>query len=222
LKPNLREITTQIRSLLKSARESTMTVAGLIATARNCFEGELDWLIWGKKEFAFARRSMFRMARVSDFLKKCRMRHCAQEDECRMRHLDAIHDYTKIDTLSAIPPEKLLEFLKDHDANELTRDELREAVRLFLGIAARTDSPGAFVRRVLSIPTTEELRAHFAQLKGRIDGRDHWRNRIYAHASLAAQAMIDRDDVAGLREMEANLVATAQHIQTHIRKLAGD
>lgn len=129
----LQQVTAEIRASLKAASEATLRVADLVFMAKEeHFKGQcLEWLTWCRTEFLFGRRNAFRLARVSQYLKFCKSFGIMG---ALVTH-GALTDIHKVEILSAIRPDKLEDFLATVDVSEMERDELRRAVRRFLGLA---------------------------------------------------------------------------------------
>ena len=128
MKQDLASLTAEIRACIAEQDRAGLRVAELILHAKEqCFPDGLAWLDWCQKEFGFKRRHSFSLARVGDLIRSCP--ELATKVSAR-----GCTNYIKIEEIAQIPTvAQVLQFLKKHDVSGMDREELREAVRAFLG-----------------------------------------------------------------------------------------
>lgn len=128
MKQDLATLTAEIRQCIAEQDRAGLRVAELILHAKEqCFPDGLAWLDWCQKEFGFRRRHSFRLARIGDLVRSC-------PDLATKISARGGTNFEKIEEIAQIPTvAQVLQFLKKHDVSGMDREELREAVRAFLG-----------------------------------------------------------------------------------------
>ena len=124
----LETITAEIHVCMIEQDRAGARAAVLILEAKEqCFPDSLAWLAWCLKEFGFGRRHSFRLACIGDLVRSI-------PDLATKISARGGTNYHKIEEIAQIPTvAQVLQFLKKHDVSGMDREELREAVRAFLG-----------------------------------------------------------------------------------------
>ncbi len=129
MKSDLATITARISKLIKVREASDYELAGLVLEAKeHHFVGDaLGWLAWCESNWQFARRHCFALAKVGAFMRDLLANH---PDFSARAALKFEHAYE----IAVIPSARAMEFLAAHPGlDKMDRDEVREAVRIFLG-----------------------------------------------------------------------------------------
>lgn len=167
---NLDSITRELSALISECERSSKRCAELILDARDTFfpGDSLAWLEWGSSQLGLARRQMFLYAGCGEFLRAIpdRMKKAYSFDRIDLEKIESIRAIRKID-----PKIKKLElFLQKHRVAEMDREEVRDAVRLFLGRRNPEQSPEQieFFDK-LDLPAPSELLTDFRANKHKVD-----------------------------------------------------
>ena len=130
MKHDLATLTAEIHACIVEQDRAGLRVAELVLHAKEqCFPDGLAWLDWCHNEFGFRRRHAFRLARVGDLVRSI-------PDLATKISARGGTNYEKIEEIAQIPTvAQVLKFLKTHAVSGMDREELREAVRAFLGKA---------------------------------------------------------------------------------------
>lgn len=110
-----------------SVRRGLEGAALILEAKEKHFADTLAWLDWCQREFGLTRRHAFRLARIADVYRGCLAAGLDLSAACGT-------DLTKIEEIARISTvAEILRFLKKIPVAKLDREELREAVRQFLG-----------------------------------------------------------------------------------------
>jgi hypothetical protein len=120
-KSDLPSVAAQIADLLKQSDEKRLAAARLLNQAKHAFTKAFDWITWANNSFGMPRRVCFLYAKVADFFDK-------NPDLVR---LCALSDWAKIEILASLG-KSVSAFVAGKDLEEMTRDELKVAVAVFL------------------------------------------------------------------------------------------
>ncbi len=213
MKQDLASLTAEIRACIVEHDRAGLRIAELVLHAKEqCFTDGLAWLDWCQKEFGFRRRHAFRLARIGDLVRSC-------PDLATKISARGGTNYEKIEEIAQIPTvAQVLQFIKKHDVSGMDREELREAVRAFLGKpTVEKQLTFLFYEKM---PTPEALMAGLNDPKcsGQIDLH---REVDYLNAHVRRISAIgDRVDPKELLKVARGLedIASALKHEVHTRK----
>lgn len=206
----LQALAAEIRKAMQAASDVTLRIAALVLEAKEKhFAGNcLGWLAWCKEEFEFSRRHAFRIARVGDFVRRVRAAGLFKQ---LVPHVAL--DVAKLEELAAIPVDLFEAFLAAHDVAELDRDELRSAVRKYLGIPDAAPRQQDFFG-VLGLPTPERFKADLH--------RAVQRHQVPPRAALEYGTLLLVAAVEQAEAMTSDDLQTLETVLDHLRARAAN
>jgi hypothetical protein len=215
---DLKKIAAEILTLEAETRNNQIRIARLLCRARAAFPSAFEWTVWAHKTFRYARRDCFRAAAVVTFLAET-------EGKVRAAHSQTIEAqrFCFIDVLSALPVERVDEFLDACDITTMTRDELRDAVNRFLGREGREADGQLTFLDYRRLPDPERLTWGLENPRT-IAALDYDREVLYvdAHIKRLSLAATHQDvDLDKLRRLQFFFAANAHEVQKRIAELEG-
>lgn len=166
---NLEAVTKEVAEIIAEDKRASRRCAYLILYAKeHFFTNDLEWRDWGKTKVGLAHRQMYFYAGCAEFLQSVPDRIKKQHglDDIGLEKIEIIRAIRKAD-----PKLKKLElFLQKNRVAEMDREEVRDAVRLFLGRRNPEQSPEQieFFDK-LDLPAPNELLTDFRSNKHKLD-----------------------------------------------------
>lgn len=199
-------IEAEIRQCIEALQLHIIQIALAIDESRRHFPHALAWLAWCEENFEFARRHSYDYGRLGDWLRL--LDHDAREAVRRVAL-----PVGKLFVLSRVPAAQVPEFLRLYNPAAIRRDELRVAVREFLG-----DRPSPRFLPYARLPEPEQLLLGLDDPEEslKIDYDREYRY-IESHLTRIVHVLprLDPDQVDALAD---ELAATSERLRYHARR----
>lgn len=201
------KLTAEIVEILSGTAAAVLRAADLILSGLRCFDTTLAWLEWGRKDLKVNRRSMFRYAKVAEFLRRV-MEDTGKSAQCAL--LEACgSDLCKLEIISAIPVDRLKDFSKAHELFDLDRDAIRSAVDAFLNREKKESRQLDFFAK-LKLPPPNVLHEQLKKAGGSIDP-----NQAFSYgATFLASAAANKTKVS-----KEDLIQNIEWLRRHLKHL---